>query len=327
MKDCPIIIIAGPTAAGKSELAIRIAEHFRTGIISADSMQVYRHLNIGTAKPTLQEQRRVPHHLIDLVEPDQSFSVADYQSCFHSKLQEFTSRKQMPLVVGGTGLYIRASLQSFHFSPAGPETALRQELQTIAEKFGNEYLYHQLVEQDPLSAARIHPNDLRRVIRALEVFQTTGVSISEQPQWSGALDRPVIYLVIDRDRTGLYQRIEARVDRMIVDGLLDEVRQLLQMGFGPELKPLQGLGYRQMMAFLHNKISWNDALDDLKKATRNYAKRQLTWFRREPFDCWLNLSNQGPGFMDEILSFIEGRLDRMSNKNAREIKTEGERDS
>jgi tRNA dimethylallyltransferase len=327
MKDCPIIIIAGPTAAGKTEIAMRIAEHFRTEIISADSMQVYRHLNIGTAKPTLIEQRRVPHHLIDLVEPDQPFTVADYQSCFHSKLQEFAVRKLLPLIVGGTGLYIRASLQSFQFGPASPETALRQELHALAAQFGNEYLYHQLLEQDPVSAARIHPNDLRRVIRAIEVFRITGVRLSEQPRQSLSLQRPIIYLVIDRDRTELYQRINVRVDRMIADGLLDEVRQLLQLGFGPELKSLQGLGYRQMTAFLHDEIFWDDALVDLKQASRNYAKRQLTWFRREPFDSWWNLSNQGPEYIDEILSFIEGRLDQTSNKNVREIKMEGERDS
>jgi tRNA dimethylallyltransferase len=313
--DGTLIIIAGPTAVGKTDLSLALATALDAEIISADSMQVYRHMNIGTAKPTLVQQQLVKHHLLNVVDPDQYFSVADYQSHFNLAVRDILNRGKIPLMVGGTGLYIRACTQSFVFDPGGADPLFREQLRLEAKQFGVAQLYERLQMVDPISALKIHPNDLLRIIRTLEVFHSTGLPISELQlkRNLNAFDR-LIYLFFDRDRMELYQRIEQRVDAMIAAGLADEVRTLLEMGYSPELKPMQSLGYRQIAAFLRQDLSWESAVTEIKKATRNYGKRQLTWFRKEPVDWWINISGSGQELIGEILNYIEGRLHQTSNK-------------
>jgi tRNA dimethylallyltransferase len=308
-----LIIIAGPTAVGKTACAIWLAQRLATEIISADSMQIYQAMDIGTAKPTLAERQQAPHHLIDLVKPDQPFSVADYQQRFDQIVAGLHSQGQIPLVVGGTGLYIRAATQGFALdNPAKANPALRAELQAQAAAAGPESLYRQLLKVDPQTTARLHPNDLRRVIRALEVYLTTGIPISRL-QTKDTLRYRMIYLLFNRDRAELYHRINARVDRMLVDGLIDEVAALRAQGYPASLRPMQSLGYKQINQLLDGQISLEAAVDTIKQKTRNYAKRQLTWFHREPVDWEVNLSRGAQEFYPEILRNLEGRLKTLSN--------------
>jgi tRNA dimethylallyltransferase len=315
MEKPPLLVIAGPTAVGKTDCAISLALRLTGEIISADSMQVYKYLDLGTAKPSLEQQLAVKHHLIDLVTPDQEFAVSDFRKLFEDTIKEVVSRGKLPILSGGTGLYIRACLQAYlGDNPAGADWDLRLRLQEAAREQGPEFLFQQLEKVDPAAAARIHPNDLRRVIRALEVFQTTGKPISsfQSRQPAGELYQ-LTYIFLERERTDLYHRIDRRVDFMIEQGLLDEVSSLLEMGYSPDLKPMQGLGYRQMNDYLQKKCSWEEAVASMKQQTRNYAKRQLTWFRKEPIDFRMNLTNRGPEFLGEILEYLEGRFDQMSN--------------
>jgi len=304
----PVIIIAGPTAVGKTDFAIWLAEQLNTEIISADSMQVYKYMDIGTAKPDDFQQQRVKHHLIDLVLPDENFSVADYQQLFDQTVAEFNQAGRIPLVVGGTGLYIRASIQSFALDDsAQPDTELRNRYKELLQTYGNEYLHRKLADVDPEAAGRIHPNDTVRIIRALEVFELTGKPISKL-QTKHGLKYPVIYIFLNRERDELYDRINRRVDLMLEQGLLDEVKKLLNMGFSGDLKPMQGLGYKQMVDYLENRLPFDEAVEQIKQKTRNYAKRQITWFKREPIDYSVNLSGKKEEFYNEILNYIEGRL-------------------
>ena len=311
----PLIVIAGPTAVGKTDFSIWLAEQLKTEIISADSMQVYQYMNIGTAKATLEQQARIKHHLLDIVAPDQDFSVADYRVLFDRSVALLAATGKIPVIVGGTGLYIRACLRSFLFDDPGTDWEYRNFLKEEAQVKGFAYLYQRLQTVDPLAASRIHANDLRRVIRALEVYQTTGQPISELQAQSkpDSIYHP-IYIFLDRERAELYQRIETRVDMMLKAGFITEVETLLARGYSAGLKPMQSLGYRQIIQFLQGEIDWEQAVTLMKQQTRNYAKRQLTWFRKEPVDYWLNISNRKQEFFGEILHYIEGRLKLMSNK-------------
>lgn len=307
----PLIVLAGPTAVGKTELSLKLAQRLNAEIVSADSMQVYKRMDIGTAKPSREERELVPHHLIDLVEPDQDFSVAAYKKCFEQTVTSIYTRGKLPLLTGGTGLYIRACTQAYDLEPGEPLPALRQELQEQAAQYGPNYIHQRLAEVDPEAAAKIHPNDRHRVIRALEVFVNTGAPISQlQQKRSASFKYKVIYLFIDRNRDELYHRIELRVDRMINEGLVEEVRSLLESGFSPQLKSMQSLGYKQISSYLQQTVSLEDAVAAIKQETRRYAKRQLTWFRKEPVDNILNISGNSQEFFGDILNYIEGRLDR-----------------
>lgn len=313
----PLIVITGPTAVGKTECAIWIAQKLNAEIISADSMQVYRYMDIGTAKPSLEQQQAVKHHLIDVVEPDCDFSVSDYKTLFDETVPAILAKGKFPLVTGGTGLYIRACLRSFlEGNPVRPNPELRNSLQSIAAEKGSLYLHQQLATADPDSARRIHPNDLRRIIRALEVYYILGEPISKlQIQQANESPYQVIYIFLNRERAELYRRIETRVDEMLHQGLLKEVEMLLEKGYHSDLKPLQSLGYRQMIEYLQGKYSWETAIAAIKQETRNYAKRQLTWFRKEPIDLVVTLVGNNREFFGEILQFLEGSLDQMSNSN------------
>jgi tRNA dimethylallyltransferase len=317
MNKPPLIVIAGPTAVGKTECAIWIAQQLNAEIISADSMQVYRYLDIGTAKPSLEQQQAVRHHLIDVVEPDSDFSVSDYKTLFDETVPALMARGKLPLVTGGTGLYIRACLRSFlDGNPVQPNWELRNSLNLKAEAQGSSFLHQQLARVDPEAARRIHPNDLRRIIRALEVYEVLGEPISKlQIQQKNESPYHVLYIFLDRERAELYQRIEARVDEMLGQGLLKEVESLLERGYRSDLKPLQSLGYRQMIAYLQGQYSWETAVAAIKQETRNYAKRQLTWFRKEPIDLVVTLVGNNRELFGEILQYLEGSLGRMSNSN------------
>ncbi len=307
----PLIILAGPTAVGKTELSLSLAQHLNAEIVSADSMQVYKRMDIGTAKPTWEEREAVPHHLIDLVEPNQDFSVADYKKCFEQTVASIYARGKLPLMTGGTGLYMRACIQEYNLEPGEPDPALRQNIKEQAEQFGPTYVYQQLAKVDPEAAAKIHPNDCRRVIRALEVFLNTGMPISQiQQKRINSIKYNIIYLFLNRDRDELYRRIEVRVDRMIGNGLIEEVLSLLESGFSPLLKPMQSLGYKQIGSYLRQAVSLEEAVASIKQETRHYAKRQLTWFRKEPVENWINISGDSQEFFGDILNYIEGRLDR-----------------
>jgi tRNA dimethylallyltransferase len=311
----PLLIVAGPTATGKTKIAIELALRLGAEIISADSMQVYKDMDIGTAKPSPEERERVPHHLVDLISPAQPFTVADYQRLFLATYKQLEQKGVLPLLTGGTGLYIRAVTRGYNFPgpPVNPE--LRAGLRKEAEERGKEEMHRRLAAIDPESAERIHPNDLKRVLRALEVYLTTGVPISSWQKREGKTwPEDLIYIGLTRDREELYQRIELRVDRMIAQGLLDEVKGLLEKGFGPELQSMQGLGYKELVPVVKGQATLEEAVKLLKKRTRNYAKRQMTWFRKEPVEKWFLLSGPEEESFPEILTYIEGRIGEMSNK-------------
>ncbi|NLJ69363.1 MAG: tRNA (adenosine(37)-N6)-dimethylallyltransferase MiaA [Firmicutes bacterium] len=287
----PILVIVGPTAVGKTELAVQVAKEVDGEIISADSMQVYRGLDIGTAKPTESERQGVPHHLLDIVDPGEEFSVADYQAMVEEVLADLAKRNKTPILTGGTGLYIQAVLQGYVFSPEGKDPVLRAELEQKAESEGNKVLHRQLSEVDPETAMRLHPNDRRRIIRALEVFYSTGRPLSEHlkmQQERGPRHRSVKFGLI-RSRARLYERINARVDLMMEAGLLEEVKSLLQQGLDDDSTAIQALGYKELAGFLRGQYDLDEAIRLLKRDTRRYAKRQLTWFRRDQEIVWLDL--------------------------------------
>lgn len=312
----PLIIMVGPTAVGKTELAIGLAAELRGEILTADSMQVYKGMDIGTAKPTIKEQKGIPHHLIDLVNPDETFTVADYQRHYEKKLHELAEKKVTALLSGGTGLYVRAVTQGFDFPDPPGDPDLRDELREKAAAEGNQALHQWLAKVDPASAEKIHPNDLKRVLRALEVYISTGTPFSQlQKTKEPKLSADTIYIGLTRDREELYRRIELRVDKMLTDGLLAEVQGLLEKGYGPNLQSMQGLGYKEIIPVLTGRSTLEDATELLKKRTRNYAKRQLTWFRREPIESWFLLEEgeEDKTFV-KILQYIEGRIHHVSNK-------------
>ena len=286
----PLMVIVGPTAVGKSELALQIAEKLKTEIISADSAQVYRYMDIGTAKPTAEEQKRVKHHLIDLVDPDQPFSVADYQHAANEIIKKFWSANKLPLMVGGTGLYIRAVTGAYAFGSKGADFNTRTKYEQEAAEFGLSYLYQKLEGLDPEAAGKIHPHDQKRIIRALEVFNLEGKPISEQVRKTRISESPYqsVLFGLNMDRAILYKRIEKRVEKMIEKGFLEEVNSLRDKGFRASDPGLQILGYRQLFAYLEDSAGWEDSIADIKKETRNLAKRQLTWFRREKEITWID---------------------------------------
>jgi len=302
-----VVILLGPTGVGKSKLAIEFAEELGGEIVSADSMQVYRNMDIGTAKPTLEEQKRVRHHMIDLVDPDQSFHAALYRTLGRKAIDELYQSRKPIWVVGGTGLYIKALTQGLFTSP-NIDPIVRKRLKKEAEEKGKNFLYERLKRVDPKTASRLHPHDLFRTIRALEVFDSTGIPISFYREQHRYGERPYVTLKIglEMSRERLYQRIDQRVDEMIEKGLLQEVKDLMEMGYGPELKPMQSLGYKQMVQFLSKKIGWAEALRQMKRDTRHYAKRQWTWFKTDSGVQWQDASANRRRIHLEIKSFLKG---------------------
>ena len=284
----PLLIIAGPTGIGKTRVAIEIAEQINGEIVGADSMQIYRYMDIGTAKPTPEERARVPHHLIDIRNPDEEFSAADYAREATVVIRDIHARGKVPLVVGGTGLYIQTLVYGIFEGP-GRDEDFRQRMRTLAQEQGNAVVYQKLQEIDPKTAERLHPNDLLRIIRALEVFHLTGTPISAQ---QAAATAPLeeyspCFLVLATDREYLYTRINDRVEAMIADGLVEEVRALLERGYHAELNPMKSLGYKEIAEFLAGEYDLPTAIEYIKRNTRRYAKRQLTWFRKYEAVNWI----------------------------------------
>ena len=282
MKKIPLIVVAGPTASGKTGLAIEIAKNINGEIVSADSMQIYKYMDIGTAKATGEEQSQCPHHLLDIIEPDCEFSVADYTKLAHKVIADITSRGKIPVICGGTGLYIDSVVNDVEFGELDTDYRLRDELRELAENEGAERLIEILSEFDPVSAKRLHPNNLKRVIRAIEFYKTSGTPISEHQEMTKQKESryDAIMFMINHNREVLYDRINRRVDIMLSDGLIDEVKSLMKMGYTPDLNSMQGIGYREMISHFNGDITFAEAVEAIKQNSIRYAKRQLTWFRR-----------------------------------------------
>lgn len=301
MEKIKTIIIAGPTASGKSDLAVRLASLYDGEIISADSMQVYRRMDIGTAKPTLDERGGIPHHMIDIIEPDEEFCAARFASLALEKIREMHGRGKNPFVAGGTGLYIKTLTRGIFKGPEA-DPALRANLEKEVEEHGSARLHERLKAVDPAGAAAIHPNNRARVIRALEVYTLSKKPISEFHREHAFSDEPLQTLKIGLkvEREELYERINARVERMMADGLLEETRGLLGAGYSPSLKPMGGLGYKEMVDYLDGRCALDEAVENLKRNTRRYAKRQMTWFNKDPGIRWFN-----PGQKKDIIETVK----------------------
>lgn len=307
-----LIVILGPTAVGKTALSIELAKQLGTEIISGDSMLVYKGMDIGTAKPSLEERQGIPHHMLDIVYPDEEFSVAKFQSMVEDLITKINKKNRVPLLVGGTGLYIKAITDHFTFSPMESDHVLRDNLKRYAEKEGAEKLHQRLAEVDPIAASKLHPNDIRRVIRALEVYQQTGTPISET-QKAKEIQAPKYNLFmygLTLNREILYERINLRVDKMIEESLIDEVKALLSKGYNPQSSALTGLGYKEIIGYLEGQYSLEEAIDLLKRNTRRFAKRQLTWFRQDKRIKWLDVENYNNNkeIAKEILDQIAGQF-------------------
>lgn len=288
----PLLVIVGPTATGKTTVAVEVAKKIRGEIISADSMLIYRYMNIGTAKPTMEERQGIPHYMLDLIDPDEQYSVALFQQQAEKHIYEIIAKDRLPLLVGGTGLYIRSVIDHYDFTFTGIDTALRLRLQNEAKISGVKAVYCQLKEVDPVTAAKLHPNNLKRVIRALEVYHQTGRPASNF-QTRDQQPRPKYNLLmfgLNMDRQVLYKRIEERVDKMLLAGLVEEVQQLLDRGYGPELISMQGLGYKEIIPYLEGRTTLEEAVLLLKRNTRRFAKRQVTWFKHDQRINWIDIT-------------------------------------
>ncbi len=285
----PLVILTGPTAVGKTALSIALAKEIGGEIISADSMQVYRRMDIGSAKITPEEMAGVPHHLIDVLEPDQEFNVVVFQKLAKRAVADIYSRGHIPVVVGGTGFYIQALVYDIDFTENDEDTALRRSLEELARREGAEALYERLRAVDPESCESIHANNIKRVIRAIEFYEKTGKKISDHNREQRQNDSPynVAYFVLNDDRERIYERINERVDLMMAQGLTEEVRALRESGCRKDMVSMQGLGYKELLSYLEGERSLEEAVYLIKRDTRHFAKRQLTWFRREKEVIWI----------------------------------------
>ena len=309
----PLLIITGPTAVGKTALSIQAAKALNGEVVSADSMQVYRHMDIGSAKVTREEMDGVPHHLIDVLDPWEPFSVAVFQKLARDAVEDILSRGHLPIIAGGTGFYIQALLYDIDFQETEENTALRLELERLGEEKGAEYLHWMLAEIDPESAAAIHANNRKRVIRAIEYYRLTGEKISRHNEEERKKSSPYrfLYYVVTMDRAALYERIDRRVDLMIERGLVEEVRRLKEMGCTRDMVSMQGLGYKEILDYLDGTCTLDEALYVMERDTRHFAKRQLTWFRRERDTRWLaqeDYNYDSGRMLEQILADCEKEL-------------------
>lgn len=305
----PLIILTGPTAVGKTELSVSLAKRMGGEIISADSMQVYRGMDIGSAKIHPEEMDGVPHYLIDVLDPWEEFHVVRFQAMVKEAMEKIYRNGHIPILTGGTGFYIQAVLYNIDFTENGEDTSYRESLEALAEERGAEYIHRLLFSVDPSSAAQIHPNNVKRVIRALEYHHETGEAISthnerereKEPAYRSA------YFVLNAPRAFLYERIEKRVDGMLENGLIDEVRRLKAEGCTRDMVSMQGLGYKEILSYLEGELSLEEAVYVLKRDTRHFAKRQLTWFKRERDVIWVE-KDQFSYDNGKILSYLENIL-------------------
>ena len=285
----PIITIAGPTASGKTALSIQLAKEIDGEIVSCDSMQVYKDMDIGTAKPTLEEQEGIPHHMLSVAEPWEDFSVSRYCAMADPIVEDILRRGKSPIIVGGTGLYMDALIRGNAFAPC-PSTGRREELEALAASQGIEAVIEKLQKVDPESAARLHPSDQKRIIRAMEVYLETGMTITEHNRKTQEIPpkyQPIRFALTDRQRQTLYDRIDRRVDAMLEAGLMEEIQGLLARGIPEKCTAMQAIGYKEFVAALHGESTLDEAARQVKQSSRRYAKRQLTWFRRNPENIWL----------------------------------------
>ena len=307
----PLVILVGPTAVGKTAASIGLAKALNGEIISGDSMQIFRGLDIGTAKITKEEMQGVPHHLIDIKEPWETFSVAEFKRLADEAIADIHDRGKMPIIVGGTGFYINSVLYEYHFGEADTDEAYRAELEQYAEAHGNEALWNILQEKDPDSAAKLHSNDTKRVIRALEVLHVTGIPESKR---QSTVDKQTmrynaVYIALNMPREVLYDRINRRVDIMIQDGLEAEVRTALANGTEQDALSMTSIGYRQMIQYFNEEISFDRAVELIKRDTRHFAKRQLTWFRHDPNIQWVDKWGKTDEQVEaELLAIVQKKL-------------------
>lgn len=305
----PLVILTGPTAAGKTDLSVQLAKSINGAVISADSMQVYRYMDIGSAKVTKEEMQGVRHYLIDEFLPDEEFNAVIFQKYAKQYIQEIYANGQIPIIVGGTGFYIQAVLYNIDFTNQDTDGTYRRELERLAQSHGAQYLHRMLAEADPQAAEQIHANNVKRVIRALEFYKLTGKRISEhnkeerqkQPYYNSA------YFVLNDKRAHLYERIDKRVDKMLAQGLVEEVKKLKDLGCTSDMVSMQGLGYKELLAYLDGRCTLEEAVYVIKRDTRHFAKRQLTWFRREKDVIWVN-KDMFSYDNDKILSYMDAIL-------------------
>lgn len=286
----PLIILTGPTAAGKSALSVLLAKAINGEIISADSMQVYKHMDIGSAKITHEEMEGVQHYLIDILEPDEEFHVVRFQALAKEAIQSIYAKGKIPILAGGTGFYIQSVLYDIDFTESEEDKAFRRQLEKTAEEEGNEVLFERLRRIDPRSCESLHANNVKRVIRAIEFYEKTGkpISLHNEEQRSKSSPYRSAYFVLTDERAALYERIDRRVDKMLAEGLVEEVRQLKDMGCTQGMVSMQGLGYKEILEYLNGDCTLEDAVYRIKRDTRHFAKRQLTWFRREQDVIWVS---------------------------------------
>ena len=305
----PLVILTGPTAVGKTEISIKLAKAINGEIISADSIQVYKHLDIGSAKVTKEEMDGVNHYLIDVLEPDEEFNIYVFKKLALEAMEEIYAKGKIPIIAGGTGFYIQALLYDIEFSEEEGDKTYRHMLEKKAEEEGVTVIHNMLKEVDPEAANEIHENNLKRVIRALEYYHETGMRISEHNKEQRQKESPYNfrYYVLNMDRDKLYSRINLRVDIMAESGLVDEVKKLKEMGYGKELNSMQGIGYKEIRDYVDGVYDYDTAMETLKKNTRNFAKRQITWFKREKEVVWLS-HEEFDNDKDKILEFILGDL-------------------
>lgn len=298
MSEQKVLVLVGPTASGKTRLAVELAKEHNGEVVSADSMQIYRRMDIGTAKPTAEEMEGIPHHMIDVADPEEDFSVARYVEMAAACVDDILARGKLPIVAGGTGLYVDSLLSGRTFAAFSPESSLRQELEGELAERGGEAMLAELAQVDPEAAGRLHPNDHKRIVRALEVYRSTGKTISQHNRETRSLPPRYQALTIGlnfQDRADLWARIDARVEQMAAAGLEREVRELLASGLSPTCTAMQAIGYKEFVAAVEGEMTWREAEELVKLRSRQYAKRQITWFKRNPDTHWL-LWNKNPDF-------------------------------
>lgn len=306
----PMIILTGPTAVGKTALSIELAKRINGAVISADSMQVYKHMDIGSAKILPEEMQGIPHYMIDELEPEEEFHVVRFVEMAKKYLAEIYAAGKIPIIAGGTGFYIQALLYDIDFTDQESDEAFRSRLETLAKEQGREKLHEMLREVDPASAEAIHANNIKRVIRALEFYHLTGKRISEHNEQERQKSSPYnfAYFVLTDDRTKLYERIDKRVDHMIEQGLVDEVQKLKEMGCHRDMVAMQGLGYKEILAYLDGELTLEEAVYIIKRETRHFAKRQLTWFKREREVFWVEkdaYNYQEDKMLEDIITVLQ----------------------
>ena len=309
----PLIILTGPTAVGKTKASISLAKAIGGEIISADSMQVYKEMDIGSAKIRPEEMDNIPHYLVDVLEPDEEFHVVRFQQMAKDAMEKIYSAGHIPIKDGGTGFYIQALLYDIDFTENDSDTSFRTEMEIFAQAHGAEALHDKLRLIDPVSADNIHANNVKRVIRALEFFHQTGKKISEHNEEERLKESPYdfIYFVLNDERKNLYDRINLRVDLMVQEGLLEEVKALKEKGYTKEMVSMQGLGYKEVLDYLDGEISFEEAIYRIKRDTRHFAKRQITWFKRERDVTWINKQDFGydeEKILSEMLAYIKDKL-------------------